>query len=163
MATKKLVAILAAITFMGTSLSACSSLFSTESIDNSGEIETTDFAGIQEEYLETLDTLTFPADTPKPTSMEGEDQTMLFQKGWGNTMASQHWECAWEKEWLNTYATDSNRAEAALKELEKAPEMPYMKEPVADNSVRNTFAEIMEKARLGDPSRMQSYVYANCD
>ena len=160
MTTKKLVAVLAAITFMGTSLSACSSSSST---DNGGEIETTDFAGIQEEYLETLETLNFPEGTPKPTSMEGEDKTMLFQKGWGNTMASQHWECAWEKEWLNTYATDPERAEAALKELEKAPEMPYMKEPVADQSVRNTFAEITEKARLGDPSRMQSYVYANCD
>ena len=47
-------------------------------------------------------------------------------------MACADWECAWEKEWLNTYNTNPGRAEAVLKELEKAPEMPYMKESVAE-------------------------------
>ncbi|MBR5951511.1 MAG: hypothetical protein IKZ87_08805 [Actinomycetaceae bacterium] len=64
--------------------------------------------------------------------MEIEGKTVLFEKGSGNTMACADWECAWEKEWLNTYNTNPGRAEAVLKELEKAPEMPYMKESVAE-------------------------------
>lgn len=155
MTTKKLVAILAAITFTGTSLSACSSSPST---DSGGEQETgnfMDFSETQEEYLATLEMLNFPPDTPKPTSLEAEDKTAISERGMGDTLASNVWECAWEKEWVNTYATDPERAEAALKELEKAPGMPYMQEPRADHTVREWFAEMMEKARLGDPSQMQ--------
>lgn len=159
MITKKIVGILTGLALAGASLSACSSSGST---DNSGNLETTDFAGIQKEYLETLDTLTFPEGTSKPTSLEGEDETILFEKGWGNTLASNDWQCAWEKEWLNTYATAPERAEAALKELEKAPKMAYMQEPKADHTVRDWFAELMEKAHLGDPSQMQTDVDLNC-
>ena len=36
------------------------------------------------------------------------------------------WEYLWMQEWLDTYTTEPERAERALKELEKAFNMAYM-------------------------------------
>ena len=49
-----------------------------------------------------------------------------FQEGYGETRASNLWEYSWMQEWLNTYTSDSERAEKALNELEKAFDMAYM-------------------------------------
>ena len=65
---------------------------------NKGSRSFTDFTHIEEEYLATLKSLDFPEGTVLPERLEGED----------------------------TYITEPERAERALKELEKAFNMAYM-------------------------------------
>lgn len=122
--------------------------------------EFTDFAHIEEEFLETVENLNWPEGTVLPTSLEGENAD-VFQIGYGETRASILWEIAWQKEWLNSYMSDSERAEKALKELEKAPSMNYMSGERCDDATRRYFNNNLEKARLGDPSGFEESVRAS--
>lgn len=80
----------------------------------------TDFEHIEKEYLATIEKLNWPDGVTLPDKLEGEDTGTSFQVGYGDTRASNLWEYSWMKEWLNSYSTDSARAEKALEELEKA-------------------------------------------
>lgn len=122
--------------------------------------EFTNFSNIEKEFLETIDSLDWPEGTVLPTSLEGETADS-FQIGYGETRASILWELTWEKEWLDSYMNDPERAAKALKELEKAPSMNYMSEGRCDDATRRYFNNIMEKARLGDPSGFEECVRAN--
>ena len=95
-----------------------------------------------------------------PTALEGETADQ-FQIGYGVTRASMLWEYAWEKEWLETYTSDTERAERALQELEKAPEMLYMSPKKCDDATREYFKENLEKAKLGDPSGFEENIRLN--
>lgn len=79
----------------------------------------TDFEHIEKEYLATIEKLNWPDGVTLPDKLEGEDTGTSFQVGYGDTRASNLWEYSWMKEWLNSYSTDSARAEKALEELEK--------------------------------------------
>lgn len=120
----------------------------------------TDFENIEKEYLETLEELNWPENMELPTTMEGETADQ-FQIGYGVTRASMLWEYAWEKEWLETYTSDADRAERALQELEKAPEMLYMSPQKCDDATREYFKENLEKAKLGDPSGFEENIRLN--
>lgn len=120
----------------------------------------TDFENIEKEYLETLQELNWPENMELPTALEGETADQ-FQIGYGVTRASMLWEYAWEKEWLETYTSDTERAERALKELEKAPEMLYMSPQKCDDATREYFKENLEKAKLGDPSGFEENIRLN--
>lgn len=122
----------------------------------------TDLAGVKQEYKDTISSLRFPSSYPPPPELEGETAAS-FQKGWGNTRASNIWECSWQKEWLANYSSNKKKAAAAIAELEKAPSMTYMSPAVSDDSTRRYFKQIMDKAKLGDPSGFQESVKANCD
>ena len=63
---------------------------------------------------------------------------------------------------LNTYSTQPERSEEALKELEKVPEMGFMSPDRADDATRRFFKDNIDKAKLGDPSGIQQDVTANC-
>lgn len=78
-----------------------------------------------------------------------------------NTRASNLWEYSWMKEWLNSYSTDSARAEKALEELEKAFDMPYMGTDRCDDATRNYLRENIDKAKLGDPSGFRECIELN--
>ena len=80
----------------------------------------------------------------------------------GDTQASNYYQCAWERQWLDTYASDEQAASKALHELEKVPSMPFMGPDRCDDATRNFFKEHMRKAKLGDPSGFQQDVQANC-
>lgn len=78
-----------------------------------------------------------------------------------DTRASNLWEYSWMKEWLNSYSTDSARAEKALEELEKAFDMPYMGTDRCDDATRNYLRENIDKAKLGDPSGFRECIELN--
>ena len=80
---------------------------------------------------------------------------------YGDTRASNLWEYSWMKEWLNSYSTDSARAEKALEELEKAFDMPYMGTDRCDDATRNYLRENIDKAKLGDPSGFRECIELN--
>ena len=100
----------------------------------------TDFEHIDKEYLATIEKLNWPDDV---------------------TRASNLWEYSWMKEWLNSYSTDSARAEKALEELEKAFDMPYMGTDRCDDATRNYLRENIDKAKLGDPSGFRECIELN--
>ncbi|MDG3132576.1 hypothetical protein MKL26_06040 [Streptococcus suis] len=118
------------------------------------------FNKIEQEYLNSLNNLHWPEGTILPTTLEGETADS-FQIGYGDSRASMLWEITWQKEWLETYNTNPARANLALEELEKAFNMGYMSPQRADDSTRNYFKEILEKAKLGDPSGFEESIRAN--
>lgn len=121
----------------------------------------TDFEHIEQEYLDSLKELNWPEGTVLPTELTGEDADQ-YQIGYGNTRASMLWECAWQKEWLATYTSDPERAQKALEELEKAPDMLYMSPQKCDDATRQYFKDNLEKAKLGDPSGFEENIRLNC-
>lgn len=121
----------------------------------------TDFEHIEQEYLNSLEELEWPEGTVLPTKLTGEDAEQ-YQIGYGNTRASMLWECAWQKEWIATYNSDPERAEKALQELEKAPDMLYMSPQKCDDATRKYFNDNLEKAKLGDPSGFAENIRLNC-
>lgn len=96
-----------------------------------------------------------------PEKIDSEKDDASYQKGFGVTRASLYWEIAWEKEWLETYKTDPERAEKALKELEKAKDMIYMSEAKCDDATRDYFAKILEMAKNGDPLGFEENIKLN--
>lgn len=149
-------ALLVPITLM--SLTACGKATTGEE----GKAKFLDYAGINKEYQESIAKLEFPPDFTPPTELKGEAQEGRFQAGYGDTRASMQYECAWEREWLNTYASDPQRAAKAMTHLEKIPSMGYMNEPRADESTRRSYQDYLDKAKLGDPSGFQENVSLNC-
>lgn len=121
----------------------------------------TDFEHIEKEYLATIEKLNWPDGVTLPDKLEGEDTGTSFQVGYGDTRASNLWEYSWMKEWLNSYSTDSARAEKALEELEKAFDMPYMGTDRCDDATRNYLRENIDKAKLGDPSGFRECIELN--
>lgn len=112
----------------------------------------TDFAHIEKEYLESIEKLDWPEGTELLEKLEGEDTGASFQTGYGDTRASLLWEYTWIKEWLDTYQTEPEQAEEALKKLETAFDMPYMGEDRCDDATRRYLRENIRKAREGNPS-----------
>ncbi len=120
-----------------------------------------DFETIEEEYLTTIANLNWPEGVVLPDTLEVEDKGASFQIGYGDTRASNLWEYTWMKEWLDNYNTDSERAEKALKELEKAFDMPYMGTARCDDATRNYLRDNIYKAKLGDPSGFTECIQVN--
>lgn len=104
---------------------------------DSGSAGFIDFQKIETEYLTSIRGLDWPEGFSLPEKLEGEDPRASFQVGYGDTRASLLWECAWMKEWLDTYETEPEQAEKALKKLEKAFDMPYMGKDRCDDATRN--------------------------
>ena len=96
-----------------------------------------------------------------PEKIDSEKDDASYKKVFGVTRASLYWEIAWEKEWLETYKTDPERAEKALKELEKAKDMIYMSEAKCDDATRDYFAKILEMAKNGDPLGFEENIKLN--
>ncbi|MDP9801629.1 hypothetical protein J2S49_001705 [Arcanobacterium wilhelmae] len=133
---------------------------STTSQETSGKTFIT-HTELEQEYRDSIKKLEFPKGFKVPQQTT-EEIDATFQRGYGNTVASYTWQCAWQKEWLERYASDSDRANRALKVLEKAPSMPYLDKAHADDATRRIFKENIDKAKLGDPSGIQEDVSANC-
>ena len=129
---------------------------------NSSPREIVDFAHIEKEYQESVAKLSWPEKYKAPANLVGEEKDAQFQSGYGDTQASNYYQCAWERQWLDTYASDERAASKALHELEKVPSMPFMDPDHCDDATRNFFKEHMRKAKLGDPSGFQQDVQTNC-
>lgn len=112
------------------------------------------------EFKETVADLNWPDNYTLPTELDGEKDAE-YQAGYGDTRASQYWEEAWEKEWLDNYKTDKARADKAIEELEKAPTMNYMSPKKCDDATRSFFKEMLDKAKTGDPSAVEENLKLN--
>ena len=119
-------------------------------------------AEMQQEYKDSVGKLAWPEGYAPPDAVPGEDETSSYQSGYGDSRASLLYECAWEKEWLDTYSSDSERAEKALSALEKVPSMGYMSPERADDATRRFFKDYLDRAKLGDPSGFKENVTNNC-
>lgn len=153
---KLLIALVSAICICF-SLSACSG--NNKKADR--EVKLIGFDEIEKEYLQALKNLNWPEGYVLPDKLVGETAEQ-FQVGYGETRASMLWECAWQKEWLEYYRTDTTRANKAIKELEKAPDMLYMSPQKCDDATRRYFKDNLDKAKLGDPSGFEENIRLNC-
>lgn len=117
---------------------------------------------MQQEYKNSVENLAWPHGYTPPSEVSGENPKGNYQEGFGDTRASQAYECAWAKQWLATYSSDSGKAKEALEALEKVPEMGYMSSERADDATRRFFKDYLDRAKLGDPSGFQEDVQANC-
>lgn len=116
---------------------------------------------VQDEFVKTCESLNWPDGYEIPKEIDSEKENTQYQKGFGNTRASQYWEASWEKEWLNTYKTDPQRAELAIEELEKAKTMLYMSESKCDDATREAFNKSLEQAKSGDPTGFEENIKLN--
>lgn len=153
----KFLVILLSLLYVSLSLGACAKKDATAN----KAVQLTDFDSIEQEYLDYMKKLSWPEGFSLPTKLEGE-VAEEFQVGYGETRASMLWECAWQKEWLQFYKTDSNRAKRALDELEKAPDMHYMSPQKCDDATREYFKDNLNRAKLGDPSGFEENIRLNC-
>lgn len=128
---------------------------------DSGSEGFVDFQKIEAEYLTSIRSLDWPEGFSLPEKLEGEDPSASFQVGYGDTRASLLWECAWMKEWLDTYQTEPEQAAKALEKLGNAFDMPYMGKDRCDDATRNYLRENIKKAKEGDPSGFIECLKAN--
>ncbi|WP_072469434.1 hypothetical protein [Urinicoccus massiliensis] len=116
---------------------------------------------IQDEFVKTCKSLNWPEGYEVPKEIDYKKDGSSYEKGFGTTRASLYWEAAWEREWLNSYKTDPERAEKALAELEKATKMTYMSPAKCDDATREAFAKYLDQARHGDPSGFEENIKLN--
>ncbi len=120
----------------------------------------TNYESIKREYQESIEKLNWPDSFTLPEELN-LDQDIQYQSGYGDTIASNLWQYAWEKEWLDTYQTDEERANKAIEELEKAFDMDYLSPQRADDATRRFLRDYIDRAKLGDPSGFQQDILAN--
>lgn len=118
------------------------------------------YAQINKEYKQSVDSLEWPEGVRPPADII-EDKDTSFQKGWGNTVASYYWETAWQKEWLDSYKTNKERAKKALDELDKASSMAYMSKQKCDDATRAYLKKIIDQAKNNDPSGFEENIKLN--
>ncbi|RIY22533.1 hypothetical protein CJI55_07200, partial [Gardnerella vaginalis] len=64
---------------------------------NSSPREIVDFAHIEKEYQESVAKLSWPEKYKAPANLVGEEKDSQFQSGYGDTQASNYYQCAWER------------------------------------------------------------------
>lgn len=159
--TKKIYASLTLCAVFG--LAACAN---TQSANNSnlssGDRKVVSQPQMQQEYKDSVAKLEWPSGYTPPAEVTGEEPDATYQSGYGDSRASMLFECAWSRAWLRSYASDKDAAAAAVRQLEKIPNMGYMSKERADDATRRIFKENLEKMKLGDPSGIQNFVTLNC-
>lgn len=120
----------------------------------------TDATGVQREYQDTVASFRFPEGYRVPERMLG-DEVGSYEKGYGESIATLSWMCAWEKEWLANYATDAVKADEALTELTKLYDTNFFRK-YAVKSLQDAIRSDYDKAALGDPSGISNDVAVNC-
>ncbi|WP_311479369.1 hypothetical protein [uncultured Anaerococcus sp.] len=118
------------------------------------------FEETEKDFVDSAKNLDWPEGYEIPDHLD-DDKDATFEAGFGNTRASQYWEAAWQEEWLNNYKTNPEKAEEAIKELEKAPGMAYMGPDKCDDATRKAFKDSLEKAKDGDPSGFEENLKLN--
>ncbi|QOL33611.1 hypothetical protein [Bifidobacterium lemurum] len=159
---------------MALGLAGCTIGGQTNSSDSTADQQTTengsadsstskflDADGIQKEYASTLESLEFPDGYTPPATMDTSGATQ-FEQGSGESSASFIWMCAWEEDWLNSYATNEQEASSALQQLNKAKDMPFMQSDRVDEPTRDMLQSRLDKAAMSDPSGIQQDVDLNC-
>ncbi|MBB4071016.1 hypothetical protein EII31_02585 [Leucobacter sp. OH2974_COT-288] len=145
-------------------LSGCSDTAEEKTLGtpDKGEITVVTPKLIEQEYQAALAALQWPEGYSPKQKLDGLSEDVSYQKGFGDTLASVEYECAWTKQWLETYAVDEAAAQKALGALEQVLSMGYMSPERADDNTREYFQTALEKAQLGDPSGLQQNFTVNC-
>ncbi|AWB88977.1 hypothetical protein [Homoserinimonas hongtaonis] len=120
-----------------------------------------DVAGAEEEYLKVTQAYVLPAsETYPPAPFAGEPGS--YQVGYGTLTGLEAWNCAWGREYLRYVGSDAEAAAVALDEYAAFMETESFLKYYDPVSVHPVFAKVVEDARLGDPSGIQSLVSTNC-
>ena len=141
------------------SMTACTQQ---DEAQSSEELSIVSYDEINKEYQDSVAQLDWPDSYTPPANLEAEDTKLTFQSGYGDTRASLLFECAWEQEWLNNNTTDTDKADKAIEQLSKVPEMGYMSPERADDATRRFFKDYLDRAKLADPSGFQENIDNNC-
>ena len=115
-----------------------------------------------EVYSSTTSRLTLPPSArwrPLRTS-EGKFR-VAYTRDQAVSAAESQWVCAWEKEWVQAYGTDSEASEAAIKQLKAFPMMDEYKNQYG-SELKGYFDQILLRAQLGDAAPMRKEVEVNC-
>lgn len=123
-----------------------------------------DLKGAEKEYIEASKTLPLPPGERYPASFRLTEAApgSTFEVGVGASDALRYYWCEWEYEFLDSVGRDEARQKVALAAIQSIPENEIFKSGWDQESVLPLFREIIDAAELGDPSRVQAEVEANC-
>jgi len=114
------------------------------------------------EYRTALDSLELPEGAVVEDAPSGVEESGSFQEGFGEVSAVMAWNCAWGQEWLSLRGGSDAQAAHALDMYASIVETEAFERAFDDQSAKPVVREIIEKARLGDPSGVQQDVQTNC-
>lgn len=120
-----------------------------------------DYAAAQREYADAVAKLPAPEGFSYPAQFSARTDE-LFEEGFGEARAVTFWNCAWGQEWLLLRADDPAAAAEALNMYESVKDTDVFARLWDEVSIQQPFLDAIERARLGDPSRVQADVQANC-
>jgi hypothetical protein len=127
-----------------------------------GQTKVESYYGMVKEYRATVSTLSWPAGiTPDPNPLS-TDKATDYEVGSGEGDATFRWMCAWSGEYLKNRSSNPNEAKAALDQWASITTLPAWNTSYSDPSMRQMLLDSISKARLGDPSVIQSFHTANC-
>lgn len=96
---------------------------------------------------------------PDPSFAKSGD---TYESGYGTSEALTVWFCAWGKQYLATQGVDSATASTSLGEFEKFLSTETFKQYYDADSAQPLFKSAVEKAKLGDPSGIQTIIDGSC-
>lgn len=101
----------------------------------------------------------FPKELPEGTT----EKDVTYEEGFGDSLAAFYWQCAWEKSFLDSFSQkDSEASDHALNMVEKFKTLPYYKAHIEDPT-DGWQKNVVDTARLGDPTEMRSEFESGCD
>ena len=119
------------------------------------------YGQVVDQYQQSQADFPLPEGVTYPAFPDGYDTSSSYQQPYGTVITFGVYECAWEKEWLQTRSVDNTRATAALDVLLGLPEQPIFQQTIAPDS-QEYFQGLLDDASLGDPSGIQGFYDANC-
>lgn len=137
-------------------LSACGSALSS----GEGSDQFLNYDGMVEEFKNTQVELGYP-DSAEKSSPPPRGDSGMFQEGWGASLATQDWNCAWGERWLEVNGADETAAAEAFEMYSAIVDTPAFKTNF-DPSLQDHIRDIIEKARLGDIAELREDIEANC-
>ena len=141
---------------VGITQSAC--IPGTSSNEGSGVFY--DYDGMVDEFHKAQVDLRYP-DGAEKASPPPQGDSGSFQEGWGESLATQDWNCAWGKRWIEVVGDDDAAATEAFDMYAAIVDTQTFKqnfEPTLQGHIR----DIIDKARLGDTVGLREDIEANC-
>lgn len=119
-----------------------------------------DYDGMVQEFLQTQEDLVYPPghakEPPPPQGDSGQ-----FQEGWGESMATQEWNCSWGNRWVETAGVDPDGSSEAFSMYEQLLRTRTF-ERSFDAELQAFIRDTIDKARLGDTAPLRDDIEANC-
>ncbi|TXK16368.1 hypothetical protein [Homoserinibacter sp. GY 40078] len=126
-----------------------------------GETTFTDFGSAVDEYWETADEFELPDGYSYPDP-SFNDVSGSYQTGYGRGEAVRVWRCAWGTTYLTAFGEDPTTATEALEVFATIVDTDVFANSYDPASMQPVIRDAIERARLGDPSAMQSITDGGC-